>query len=123
MARWKKTPVRLIELLDENISEFDCQKKMMFGYPVYFVNNNMFAGTHQENIFLRFSDKDKKKILSSNSEVSPFEPIKGRIMKEYVVLPGSILKNKKVFREWLIRSYSYVSTLPPKEKKKAKKKK
>lgn len=96
----------------------------MFGYPVYFVNNNMFTGTHQNNVFLRLSESNRKEILSENNEASPFEPVKGRIMKEYVVLPDSILKDSRGLRKWLNRSYDYLSSLPVKElKSKTKKRK
>jgi TfoX/Sxy family transcriptional regulator of competence genes len=97
---------------------------MMFGYPVYFVNNNMFTGTHQHNVFIRLSERNRKEILSDNDEVSPFEPVKGRVMKEYVVLPDSILKDSQKLKKWLNRSYDYVSSLPEKKlKSKAKKQK
>ncbi len=115
---WKKSPPELIALLDKMVLSFDCQRRMMFGYPVYFVNNNMFTGTHQDNVFLRLSEVDREEILSKSDEVSPFEPMKGRIMKEYVVLPDSILKDSRRLRRWLNRSYDYVSSLPKKELKK-----
>ena len=114
---WKKSPPELIELLDKMLVSFDCQRRMMFGYPVYFVNNNMFTGTHQHNVFLRLSERSRKEILSENDEVSLFEPVKGRVMKEYVVLPDSILKNNRMLKKWLNRSYDYVSSLPVKESK------
>jgi len=121
---WKKSPPELIELLDKMLISFDCQRRMMFGYPVYFVNNNMFTGTHQNNVFLRLSESNRKEILSENNEASPFEPVKGRIMKEYVVLPDSILKDSRGLRKWLNRSYDYLSSLPVKElKSKTKKRK
>lgn len=120
---WKKTPSELVEFLDNNLSSFDCQRKMMFGYPVYFVNNNMFTGSHQENIFIRLSNGDREEILSKSWGARPFEPMKGRIMKEYVVVPDLILKDKKGFKEWLNRSYKYVSSLPPKIKKENKERK
>ncbi|UCG70928.1 MAG: hypothetical protein JSV09_08005 [Thermoplasmata archaeon] len=45
----------------------------------------------------------------------------GRPMKEYIVLPKSIYNNKKSFSKWLEKSVGYVSSLPPKEKKRRKK--
>jgi TfoX/Sxy family transcriptional regulator of competence genes len=114
---WKKSPPELIALLDKMVLSFDCQRRMMFGYPVYFINNNMFTGTYQDNVFLRLSSDDREEILSTNDEVSPFEPVKGRFMKEYVVLPDSILKDSIKLQKWLNRSYDYVSSLPKKELK------
>lgn len=119
---WKKSPPELIELIDRMVRSFDCQRKMMFGSPVYFVHNNMFMGSHQEDVFLRLTEIDRKDFLSQNADATPFEPVKGRIMKEYVVLPDSILKDTRSLRKWLDRSFGYVSSLPEKESKsKAKK--
>jgi len=96
---------------------FDCQKKFMFGSPTYFINNNMFVGIHQDTIILRLSEKDREEILSTNDEAAPFEPMEGRIMKEYIALPESIYGNMDEFRKWLNRSYKYTSSLKPKAAK------
>ena len=42
-------------------------------------------------------------------------------MKEYAVLPESLHNDRIEFTKWLERSFRYVSTLPEKEPKKAKK--
>ena len=62
----------------------------MFGCPVFFVNSNMFSGVFEDDIFIRLSEKDRKELFSKYDEAAPFEPMKGRKMKEYVVLPESI---------------------------------
>jgi TfoX/Sxy family transcriptional regulator of competence genes len=94
---------------------------MMFGSPTFFVNNNMFAGVHEDTVIIRLSEDDRKKILSLYREVRLFEPMKGRVMKEYAALPEDICKNTEVFQEWVNRSYQYTATLPPKEPKRSKK--
>jgi hypothetical protein len=40
-------------VLLESIVNYDSEKKKMFGYQVYFVNNNMFTGVFASAIFLR----------------------------------------------------------------------
>ena len=114
---WKKPNKELTEFLEEKMASFDCQKKMMFGSQVYFVNNNMMCGVHQDDIFTRLSEKDKEDIFASYDEASAFEPMKGRIMKQYVVLPESLYNDSEKLDEWLERSYNYVSSLPLKEPK------
>ena len=47
----------------------------------------------------------------------PFEPLKGRIMKEYIVVPESLYTDAKSFEEWLKRAHAYAASLPPKVKK------
>jgi len=112
---WKKSPPELNDFLDNNLAEFDCQKKTMFGCPAYFINNNMFAGAFKDSLFLRLSVKDRDEILATATDVSPFEPLPGRIMKEYVVLSSAFYKDRPRFLRWLNRSYDYVSSLLPKE--------
>ena len=46
------------------------------------------------------------------------EPLPGRVMKDYVVLPESVVGNKTAFAKWLRKSAEYVSSLPPKKRKK-----
>ena len=120
--KWKKPSPELIEFLDKTMLPFACSRRPMFGSVAYFVNNNMFICVFEDNIILRLSEKDRKEILSINDEVSPFEPMPGRIMKEYVTLPESVYGNIEDFRKWLNRSYRYAASLKPKEPKKTKRK-
>jgi TfoX/Sxy family transcriptional regulator of competence genes len=115
---WKKSPKELTDFLEESMKDVDCVKKKMFGFPAYFINGNMFTGTFEENLFLRLSEGDRNKITMKNTDVKPFEPMKGRAMKEYVVLPQSLYKNKKDFSHWVNKSIEYVTSLPAKKKKK-----
>lgn len=93
----------------------------MFGFPAYFANNNILAGIFEDDLFIRLSEPYRKEIISKFDEVMPFEPIKGRIMKEYVVLPDSIYNDQEKFHEWLNRSFDFVSFLPQKKAKSNKK--
>ncbi len=88
----------------------------MFGCPVYFLNNNMFVGAHEDNIMLRLSPEDQDELLAENKEAMPFAPM-GRRMKEYALLPPALYRDESVFEKWLQRSFAYASALPPKQKK------
>ena len=39
----------------------------MFGSVTFFVNNNMFAGVHEDNVILRLSEADRQETFSSYS--------------------------------------------------------
>ena len=119
---WKKAPEELVNFLSETTKDIDCQFRKMFGYPAYFINNYMFIAAHEENVILRVSQDDKQKALADINDVKKFEPMPGRIMKDYIVIPDSVYNDKKIFSEMLSKSVEYVSSLPPKEKKKKKKK-
>ena len=118
---WKKPSEELSQFLEEKIASFNVKKRRMFGCPAYFVNDNLLAGVFQDNIFMRLSEADRIEIHSRYDEAVPFEPVKGRIMKEYVVLPDTLYNNPEKFQEWLNRSYQFVSSLPVKKSKQKKK--
>ncbi len=112
---WQKVSAEMCEVLDRAIMAFECQKKMMFGCPAYFVNGNMFAGVHQDSMILRLSEGDRASLFAAFDETGQFEPMPGRPMKEYAVLPEAVYNELPVLREWLARSLQYASALPPKD--------
>jgi TfoX/Sxy family transcriptional regulator of competence genes len=114
---WKKGPEDLVEFIAQKTANFNCDFRKMFGYPAYFVNGNMFTGLYGDRLFIRLSETGLKKIVELNLGVKPFEPMPGRIMKGYVVLPQSFYCNDKLFDEWLEHSFKFASSLPPKKPK------
>ena len=113
---WKKVSPEVAVVLEKAIEPFDCLKRTMFGYPAFFVNNNMWTGVFEDRIFIRLSARDRERIFSAETEAVVFQPMTGRAMKEYVELPPSLYKSAD-FGTWLKRSYDYVSSLAPKEPK------
>jgi hypothetical protein len=78
----------------------------------------MFVGVHGDKLFLRMSDEDMEEPFKAYDGVKPFEPMPGRAMKGYVVLPKSLYSNKSKFGELVQKSFKYASGLPSKQKKK-----
>ena len=118
--KWRKSPSELISFLAEITKDIDCVPRKMFGYPAYFINNNMFICAFQESVIVRLSEKDKAKVHRQYKIVTPFEPVSGRVMKEYIVIPESLYRDKTAFPRILNMSVNYVSGLPPKLKRKPK---
>ena len=58
----------------------------MFGNLSGFVNGNMFCGLFGEDLFVRVSDDDQAKIRKQGGR--PFEPMPGRAMTGYVLVPA-----------------------------------
>ena len=114
---WKRPSAELGGVLARAIAGFDCQKRIMFGASVYTVNGNMFAGVHGDNIFLRLAGADREAIAAAHAGVAPFEPVKGRVMSEYVTVPSSLYRDAAALHQWLERSYEYVGTLATKKPK------
>jgi TfoX/Sxy family transcriptional regulator of competence genes len=90
--------------------------KKMFGQPAAFANGNMFFGVFGEKMFVRLSEPDRAEAKNVEGFV-PFEPMPGRAMSEYWVLPPSILRNYAEARRWVGRGLSYASSLPQKKRK------
>ncbi len=117
---WVSASDDLKAFLAEKMKPYNCTMKKMFGSECYFINNNMFIGVHQACIFMRVSTEDREEALNSDDEVMLFEPMKGRAMKEYIMLPEQIFADSIEFKKYLSKSLKYVESLPPKIPKKRK---
>ncbi len=121
VVAWKKPSEELGELLEDALAPVETvQKRKMFGCPCFFINGNMFAGVHEDNVILRLSPEDLGRIFAEHDEAAHFEPL-GRRMREYAALPDSLAGDQDFLGEWLERAIRFVSSLPPKEPKLQKK--
>jgi TfoX/Sxy family transcriptional regulator of competence genes len=120
--KFKKTPKELFDFVDSALTDYGCESRKMFGGIAYFVQGNMFTGAHQRDLFLRLSESDRKQLMKEHDEVTPFEPMPGRRMSEYVAIPESVFSQPTMLKPWLDKSFKYASLLPRKEKKGSKKK-
>lgn len=113
---WTKAPQGLIDLFDACLPEGPgLERRRMFGQPCAFVNGNMFAGLLQETAFARLPPGLHAE-LDAEFGVRHFEPIPGRPMRAYVVLPGELLDDEARYAEILQAAYVFASALPAKEK-------
>ncbi len=87
--------------------------KPMFGHVAGFVNGNMFAGTFGSDIMVRLPEEERAKFISDEGG-SLFEPMAGRPMKEYVMLPRAWHNDPDKVRKLLRRSLEWASQLPAK---------
>jgi len=87
----------------------------MFGNESAFVNGNMFFGLFGNDLFVRLSEEDCKELLKKKG-TSMLEPMKGRPMKEYVVLPKPWWDQPDALHLWISRSLNWASRLPQKKK-------
>ena len=82
-----------------------------------FVGGNMSMGVYGDDLFLRLSEGDRAELLKVKG-AALFEPMKGRQMKEYVVVPRSWTKDPRKIKPWVKKSLEWSSKLPPKKPKK-----
>ena len=88
----------------------------MFGNESAFVNGNMFFGLFGNDLFVRLSDEDSKELLARKG-ASRLEPMKGRLMKEYIVLPKAWCNKPDTLCSWISRSLNWTCQLPAKKSK------
>jgi TfoX/Sxy family transcriptional regulator of competence genes len=88
----------------------------MFGNVSAFVNGNMFFGLFGNDLFLRLSSEDRTEILKSKG-ASVLEPMKGKPMKDYVVVPAAWRDRPQTVRSWISKALEWSSKLPPKKTK------
>ncbi len=89
----------------------------MFGNLSAFVNGNMFFGIFGTDLFLRLSIADQKELLK-NKGASMLEPMKGKPMKDSVVVPGTWRDRPETLNSWISKALEWSSKLPPKRTRK-----
>jgi TfoX/Sxy family transcriptional regulator of competence genes len=95
--------------------------KPMFGNFGAFANGQMFAGVFGAAVLVRLSEQDRAEALKLQG-AELFAPMKGRPMKEYVVLPPGVLADKAKSKAWVSKSVQYVAAMPAKKAGKGKRK-
>ena len=119
MPTFRKSPPELVARFDE-LAELagDADRKQMFGYPSCVLGGNMFMALHEDSLILRLAEPDRAEFLATY-DAALFEPMPGRPMKEYVVVPPALASDDAV-DDWVRRSRAYAGTLPAKKPKKPK---
>jgi hypothetical protein len=87
----------------------------MFGYPAAFTNTQMFASLFQEHLIVRLSETDREVLIRTGGQ--PFEPMPGRPMREYVVVPDGVRTSPSALQGWMAKAHAYAASLPPKKKR------
>jgi RNA polymerase sigma factor (sigma-70 family) len=120
MPTFRKSPPELVARFDE-LAELagDADRKQMFGYPVCVLRGNMFMGLHDESLILRLGDADRAEFLD-RYDAGLFEPMPGRAMKDYVVVPPALVYDDAAIAGWVRRSRAFAEQLPAKKPKQKK---
>jgi TfoX/Sxy family transcriptional regulator of competence genes len=111
---WRKSPPALVDLFERAVPRSrGVERRKMFGYPAAFLNGHLFAGLHQESFVVRLPEADRER-AGVEHQARAFEPMPGRQMREYVVVPAPVLNDSRTLAAWLARSVRYARSLPPK---------
>jgi TfoX/Sxy family transcriptional regulator of competence genes len=114
MPAFTKSPPELVERFSSLLDRFPgADRRKMFGYPGAFVGGNMATGLFRDTWIVRLAEPDRAELLAIDG-AAPFEPMPGRPMRGYVVLPRAIVADDTALESWVRRSVAYAESLPPK---------
>jgi TfoX/Sxy family transcriptional regulator of competence genes len=112
--RWRPAPPALVERFERALATLSgAVGRKMFGYPAGFLAGHMFTGLFQDTMLVRLSEGDRAELLQQPG-AKTFEPMPGRPMREYVVVPPSVLGSATLLATWLEKALVHARTLPPK---------
>jgi TfoX N-terminal domain len=108
----------LVELFGKLLPGSGGEGRAMFGCPCGFLGGNMFMGLFEDKLFVRLAQDDRARLLAEEG-AAPFDPMGGRPMREYVVVPRGWLEGDMddVLRAWVAKAAAYARTLPPKARR------
>ena len=115
---FRKSPKELIDAFEAAMPGAPAVKRPMFGYPAGFINGNMFMGLFADKMFVRLPEDSRAELMGIGG--TPFEPMPGRPMREYVVIPETIVARPAELKSWAAKALRYGESLPAKKKKPAK---
>ena len=117
MRKWKPAPAKAVTAFETATSGLPgAEPRKMFGYSCAFTKGNMFAGLHEAGMVLRLPEEQREEFLRLKG-AKQFEPMPGRVMREYVVVPKVLLGSPERLRAWVEKSLTYVLSLPAKPKR------
>ena len=120
MPSFSKSPPWLVERFTAVTAQLpDVERRQVFGYPCLFVGGNMATGLHGAAWFVRLAETDQAELLRLPG-AGPFEPMPGRPMGGYAVLPSSVFADDPALRGWVDRAIAFGRSLPPKAPKASK---
>ena len=120
MAKWQPaSPAALAAFSDMTRDLAHIEPRTMFGYSCVFANGYLCIGTHEVGIVVRLPEADRSAFVQQYA-AQIFEPMVGRPMREYVVVPVDLYAKRVVLKKWARKSVDYVCSLPAKQAKAAK---
>ena len=114
-------PADKLKLYDDLIKTNPAIERKGMKLPYTSVNGHMFTFLSESGtLAIRLPENERESFLKQYN--SALMESQGTIMKEYVAVPESLLKNTNELKKYLDMSYEYVKTLKPKTQKISKQK-
>ena len=113
MPSFSKSPPELTERFARILDAYPhATRKKMFGYPAAFVGGNMATGLFADRWVVRLPD-DQIEAAKADGAGS-FEPVPGKAMKAFVVVPVPDVEDDERIRAWVERGLAHAGSMPPK---------
>jgi TfoX/Sxy family transcriptional regulator of competence genes len=110
MPKFHAPPADLVTRFQDATHKLkDAEHRKMFGFPAVFVHGNMFASLFNDSLILRLSPAEREALATIGG--SPFEPMPGRPMREYLAVPDKIIMSPEELTGWLIKARAYAAGL------------
>jgi TfoX/Sxy family transcriptional regulator of competence genes len=93
----------------------DVTRKPMFGYQCAWIGGNMATGLFADEWWVRLAEPDREALLAMPG-AHPFEPMPGRAMGRYVVMPDTVVQDPDQLDAWLAKAFEATRAMPPKVK-------
>lgn len=120
MAKLTSTPSDTLALYDKAVAALPGVERKGAAMPYTSLNGHMFSFiTKEGQVALRLPD-DERKAFVKRFKSQPCVQ-NGSVMKEYVLVPESLLKKSADLGKYLTASRDYVGSLKPKSTKREKK--
>lgn len=116
MPKFTKSSPEIVERFRAAIDRLgapDVTLRPMFGYQCAWIGGHMVTGLFADEWWVRLSEPDRDALLALPG-AHPFEPMPGRSMGRYVVLPAGVAAADADLDAWLARAIDATRSLPPK---------
>ena len=114
MPSFSKSPPDLIDRFAAVMDRYpDAVRRKMFGYPAAFVGGNMATGLFADQWVVRLPDDQIQPAKAAGA--APFEPMPGKAMKAFVVIPAADVAEEEALRGWVERGLAHAASMPAKK--------
>jgi hypothetical protein len=114
MPKLTKSSPAMVARFDEVAARHPAgQRRQMFGYPALFVGGNFATGLFEESWVVRLAPGDAAELFAMPGG-RPFEPMAGRAMKGWGLLPPDVVEDDERLDAWVERAFAFAGSLPAK---------
>ena len=115
----KGVPADVLALYDKLIEAIPAVERKGATNPYTSLNGNMFTYLSPSGVLgIRLPEAEREGFLKKYK--TTLYKSHGTVLKEYVTVPGSLLKKTKELKKYFQMSYEYAKTLKPKPTRKSK---